>query len=54
MARALLIAVAGLMLALPAAAAPLDSGKIAFAIEAGSLYTVTADGRSLQLGASSP
>ena len=49
MSRAVLIAVAaGLLLALPSAAAPVGSGKIAYAIEVGSLYTVTADGRSTQ------
>ncbi len=46
MSRAILVSVvAGLMLALPSAAAPVGSGKIGYAIEVGSLYTVTADGR---------
>ena len=49
MSRTILIAlVAGLMLAVPSAAAPVGSGKIGYAIEVGSLYTVTADGRPPQ------
>lgn len=57
MSRAILIAlVAGLMLAVPSPAAPVGSGKIGFAIEVGSLYTVTADGaflRPLRIGGAS-
>jgi Tol biopolymer transport system component len=49
MARALLLSVvAGLLLALPSGAAPVGSGRIGFAIEGGSLYTVISDGRGLQ------
>jgi Tol biopolymer transport system component len=49
MARAILISlVAGLLTALPSAATPVGSGTIAYAIEVGSLYTVTADGRPTQ------
>ena len=46
--RSILLAavLAGLVVAMPSAAAPNGSGKIAYATEGGSLYTVTADGRN--------
>ena len=49
MARAILLSVvAGLMLALPSAAAPVGSGRIAYEDEVGGIYTVRADGSALQ------
>ena len=49
MPRLILLAgvLAGLVVAMPSAAAPVGSGKIAFATEVGSIYTINADGSGL-------
>ena len=39
---------AGLVVAMPSAAAPVGSGQIAYATEVGGIYTVTADGSRLE------